>query len=210
MTPAENIPEEQNEPILLVIQKLKNELIAGKSLDEETRLECVHVLRLDGYKIEQIAQLLKMSDRNVRRDTKKLKERTALVVDEKFSAEFLGEIKQRILNSSDYLIRLSRSKETDATNKILGETAACKLLLDLAKLLQSTGDVRLQPQSIDADVYHHLNKFSEQDIINIEIAAKESTGLPENLSKIFADIRTQMSQLPQSEQKEKINDKKTC
>jgi len=90
--------------------------------------------------------------------------------------------------------------------KVYAEQTACRLLIELAKLLQSTGDISIRPYSIDADVHHHVHNLSEQDIIDIEKAATESIGIPDSLKKVLGDLRLEAKNLPKSEQKEVSND----
>ena len=198
--------EEPEESVHSIIQKIKDGLLSIKNVGEEDRLECVDTLRFEGCTVSQIAQALKLSERTIKRYVAILKDSHALAVDENFQKQLLGDITQRVLNSSSYLIRLSRNKETPAQDKIHSEQTACGLLFDLVKLLQSTGDFSLRPQVIDADIHHHIHNLTEKDIIDIEAAAKETIGLPENLKKLLGDLRSEAENPPQAEPKEEKND----
>ena len=212
MNTEDNIQkEESTESVQSIIQKIRDGLLSIKNIDEEARLECINILRLEGYMTSQIAQVFKMSDRQIRRYMQKIKEINALNDDENFAKEFLGEIKQQVLNSFSHLMRLARNKETSPADKIQAEVAACNHLFKLAELLQSTGHLTLQPQMIGANIYHHVNNFTEQDILDIETAAKESIGLPDKVIKILTDLRAEVASPPEAEQKdkEKTNDTET-
>ena len=198
--------EEPEESVHSIIQKIKDGLLSIKNVGEEDRLECVDTLRFEGCTVSQIAQALKLSERTIKRYVAILKDSHALAVDENFQRQLLGDITQRVLNSSSYLIRLSRNKDTSTQDKIHGEQAACSLLFDLVKLLQSTGDFSLRPQMIDADIHHHVHNLTEKDIIDIEAAAKETIGLPDNLKKLLGDLRSEAQNPPQTDPKEKPND----
>ena len=207
MNPENNIPQEEStESVNSIIQKIKDGLLSVKTVDEETRLECVDTLRFEGCTVSHIAQALKLSERTIKRYVAILKDSHALRTDENFQKQLLGDITQRVLNSSSYLIRLSRNKDTSTQDKIHGEQAACSLLFDLVKLLQSTGDFSLRPQMIDADIHHHVHNLTEKDIIDIEAAAKETIGLPDNLKKLLGDLRSEAQNPPQTDPKEKPND----
>ena len=198
--------EEPEESVHSIIQKIKDGLLSIKNVGEEDRLECVDTLRFEGCTVSQIAQALKLSERTIKRYVAILKDSHTLRIDENFQKQLLGDITQRVLNSSSYLIRLSRNKETPAQDKIHSEQTACGLLFDLVKLLQSTGDFSLRPQVIDADIHHHVHNLTEKDIIDIEAAAKETIGLPENLKKLLGDLRSEAENPPQAEPKEEKND----
>ena len=207
MNAGNDIPkDEPEESVHSIIQKIKDGLLSIKNVGEEDRLECVDTLRFEGCTVSQIAQALKLSERTIKRYVAILKDSHALAVDENFQKQLLGDITQRVLNSSSYLIRLSRNKETSAQDKIHSEQTACGLLFDLVKLLQSTGDFSLRPQVIDADIHHHVHNLTEKDIIDIEAAAKETIGLPENLKKLLGDLRSEAENPPQAEPKEEKND----
>lgn len=192
MNPNNETPQENVESSRSLLQKLKDGTITFQDLDEDDRLECVHVLRLSGYTSFDIAPIIKMSDRQVRRYTKKLQERHALNIDKNFSKEFLGDIKQQVLNSVSNLIKIAGGKEASTAEKIQATVAAGNLLFELAKLLQSTGHLTLQPQAVDANIFHHIANFNKQDILDIESAAKESIGLPEKVSKVLTELKAQL------------------
>ena len=207
MNAEDNIQkEEPEESVHSIIQKINDGLLSIKDVGEEDRLECVDTLRFEGCTVSHIAQALKLSERTIKRYIGKLKDSHALAADENFQKQLLGDITQRVLNSSSYLIRLSRKQETSAQDKVHSEQTACSLLFDLVKLLQSTGDFSLRPQMIDADIHHHIRNLTEKDIIDIETAAKESIGLPDNLKKLLGDLRTEAQNPPQAEPKEEKND----
>ncbi len=204
MSAETGVPEERAETIVSIIQQLKDRTRSIKTLDEETRLECVQALRAEECTTAQIAQIFNMSDRQVRRYTQKLREQGALIADEKFSREFLGEIVQKVQNNVGYLIRLSRDKDTPAPEKIDAIDRAMRLLLDLAKLLQSTGCLPLQPQMIGAEIHHHLSALSAQDLADFESAIKESIGMKPVVSKLIEAARQAGGQ-PAPEGKNKEN-----
>ena len=207
MSAEDNIQkEEPTESVHSIIQKINDGLLSIKDVGEEDRLECVDTLRFEGCTVSHIAQALKLSERTIKRYVAILKDSHALRTDENFQKQLLGDITQRVLNSSSYLIRLSRNKETSAQDKVHSEQTACSLLFDLVKLLQSTGDFSLRPQMIDADIHHHIRNLTEKDIIDIETAAKETIGLPDNLKKLLGDLRTEAQNPPQAEPKEEKND----
>ena len=201
MNTEKHIPEEQNENILSVIQKLKDGLLTGKGLDEETRLECVHTLRLEEYTVAQIAQLLKMSDRNIKRDVKKIKERNPIVVDENFEKEFLGEMEQKVLSHCSFFARLSTAKDVPPSDRIQARKNAWEVILGWAKFLQSVGHISQRQYSVGADVYHHLESFAEKDILDIKAAA-EQTGLTENLNKLLKDASKEEPEPQKEEEKD--------
>lgn len=205
MSTETGVPEERIEPILSLIQQLKDRTRSIKTVDEETRLECVQVLHAEDYTASQIAQVFNMSDRQIRRYTQKLREQGALIADEQWAREFLGDLERRVQHNVGYLIRLSRDKDTPATEKIQAVAEAMKLLFDLAKLLQSTGNLPLQPQVIGAEVHHHLSSLSEQDVVDLEAAVKESIGLTPGISQLIEGMRAGTKQPPAVEGRQEDN-----
>ena len=201
MSADEHIPEERSENILSVIQKLRDGLLTGKSLDEETRLECVHTLRLEECTTAQIANILKMSDRTIRRDIIKTKKRNPIIVDEDFEKELLGEMEQKVLSHCSFFSRLSTNKDFPLSDRIQARKNAWEVLLGWAKFLQSVGHISQRQYSVDADVYHHLESFAEKDILDIKVAA-EQAGLTENLNKLLKDASKEEPEPQKEEEKD--------
>ena len=205
MKNADNNHEEQKEPILSVIQKLIDGQILAGSLDEETILECVYVLKFQqDYTIAQIAKLFKQCDRTINRLVQKLRERIALVVGENFEKEFLGDMEHKALSNYSYFIRLSTDNKIPPADRIQARRSAWEIFLSWAKYLQSVGIISQRQYSIGADVHHHLDSLNEKDIVDIKVAA-EQTGLTERLIKLLKDASKEEPK-PQN-QEEKDNGK---
>ena len=202
MKNEDNIHEEQKEPTLSVIQKLIEKQISVKSLDEETILECVYVLKFQqDYTVEQIAKVFDQCNRTINRLVKKLRERLALVAGENFEKEFLGDMEQRALSNYSFFIRLSTDKENPPSDRIQARRSAWETFLTWAKYLQSVGTISQRQYSIGADVHHHLDSFNEQDILDIKVVA-EQTGLTESLSKLLKDVSKEEPKPQKEEEKD--------
>ena len=202
MNNEDNIHEEQKEPILSVIQKLIEKQISVKSLDEETILECVYVLKFQqDYTIAQIAKVFDQSDRNINRLVKKLRERIALVVGENFEKEFLGDMEHKALSTHSFFIRFSTDNNMPPSDRIQARRSAWETFLSWAKYLQSVGTISQRQYSIGADVHHHLDSFNEQDILDIKVVA-EQTGLTESLSKLLKDVSKEEPKPQKEEEKD--------
>ena len=205
MNNEDNTHEEQKEPTLSVIQKLIEKQISVKSLDEETILECVYVLKFQqDYTVEQIAKVFDQSNRTINRLVKKLRERLALVAGENFEKEFLGDMEQRALSNYSFFIRLSTDNKIPPADRIQARRSAWEIFLSWAKYLQSVGIISQRQYSIGADVHHHLDSLNEKDIVDIKVAA-EQTGLTERLIKLLKDASKEEPK-PQN-QEEKDNGK---
>jgi len=70
--------DKQEKPILSLLQDIKSGVIDPRDIEKELRQQIVEVLLLEGTMVPQIAQILKVSDKTIRRDTLDIKERNAL------------------------------------------------------------------------------------------------------------------------------------
>ncbi len=64
---AENSSPDDGPAAYLLLQQIKDGLVSFKALDEESKLECLRALQADEYSTAQIAGMLKVSDRTIRR-----------------------------------------------------------------------------------------------------------------------------------------------
>ncbi len=125
----------------------------------------------------------------------------ALIAHKTFAQEHLGDLEKRVHNQISYLIRLSRDKDTSPADKIQAVDVALKHLFELTKTLQSCGYLPQQPQLIGAQVNHHVNLLSEQDVKDLEVAVKESIGMTPKMTELLAQLHSGSQQAPDEGEK---------
>ena len=168
MNANSQVHDNEDKPILTVIQQLKDGTRNPKSLTREERQQCIEACTLEGYTVHQIAQLLQCSEKTVRRDLAAIRERNAMTPNVEFVKQLVGDVYQKITSHHDYLVRVAKIKETGAAEKIVAISAACKALTDLFKLLQSVGYVPLSPQKITGDIYHHQAEEENKSLVELK------------------------------------------
>ncbi len=77
-------------PILTMIQQIKDGQLDPKTLNKELRQQCVEILLGEAYSAPSIAQILKRSDKTIRRDIDEIRERNALEPDVNFLKRIAG------------------------------------------------------------------------------------------------------------------------
>ena len=150
---GKNTPsKERGQPLLDLIQKIKDGQIDPINLDHETKLQCTELFRLEGQTISQIAQLLKISERQVKRYNREIKNRNAITPDPNFTNRYIGDLVIKAEYIVDSLIRLSGGKEVSPAEKIKAKSAALHHMNELAKLLHSVGHLVSQPPKAAEDI----------------------------------------------------------
>ncbi len=67
-----------DEPVLALINRIKEGKLQPKTLSAEDRRRCVEVLRGEGYTHAEIAHVLQVSERTIHRDVQQIHETRAL------------------------------------------------------------------------------------------------------------------------------------
>ena len=173
--------QDSDQPLLALIQQLKEGAILPKSFDKGTRHEIVELLVLQGQDVPTIAQFLKVSDKTIRRDLAEIREKNALSPDPKFIKTFLGEFVVYCRTHINQLMRLSRSKEGSIGEKAQAEYLAHRVGVERLKALESVGIFPTQPQAIIGSFYHNLSgdeltkKFQEisAEVIEVDQTLKD-------------------------------------
>jgi hypothetical protein len=124
-------------------------------MSKEERQQCVGACVFEGHTVHQMSQLFQCSEKTISRDLAAIRERNAMTPNVEFVKQLVGDVYQKVMSHHDYLVRLAKSKESDAAEKISAITVACHALIDLVELLQSVGYMPSRPQRIVGDLYHH-------------------------------------------------------
>ncbi len=219
-------PDEQ--PILTLIQRIKDNLFDPRLLTKDQRMQCVEILSGEALTEATIAQILKVSIKTIARDIQTVRERNALTPNINFAKQIAGELVHKARLHHGYLMRLARNKDASTGEKTQAEFFAWRVLNEMIERLQSLGYLPLRPQEIVGDLYHHMADDSEKSleeikkmIIEIEVVSKEtgemSPEAEEELKRLKAriekaEITFQADKLSQKQQetkqtKESENDK---
>ena len=72
------LPDKQDQPLLTLIQQVKDGTVDPKTINKELRQQLVEVFLAEGYAASSMAQILKVSDKTVKRDIATIRERSSL------------------------------------------------------------------------------------------------------------------------------------
>lgn len=225
MTSETSSQNPEDQPILTLIQRIKDNLFDPKFLTKDQRIQCVEILLGEALTEAAIAQILKVSTKTITRDIQNLRERNALTPNINFAKQIIGDLVHKARLHHGYLMRLARNREISGPAKVQAEFSAWRVLSELIERLQSLGYLPQRPTEITGDLYHHLSDDSEQSIeeikkmiIEIEIVSKESDEMsPEVEEEIKrlkakiekAEIIQQVNKLSQKQDKENQDDKQS-
>jgi len=206
----------EDDPIISVIQDIKDGVLNPKTLSQELRQRCVDFLMREGYTEEQIGHILMRDERTIRRDLEKIQERNALTPDVNLAKQIVGDMYKKAMVHHRYLMRLARSPLASEGTKSQSEFLAWRVLREVVEKMQSLGYVPLKPHEIVGDIFHHVaDSDNERSIAEakgmlaeIERTAREAGTLdPETEDKIKA-IRLKIEKAEISNDVDKLADKK--
>jgi hypothetical protein len=168
MTAENSTQNSEEEPILTLIQKIKDDLFDPRLLPKEKRQQCVEVLNGEGLTEVTIAQILKVSTKTIYRDLLVIQDLNALTPNVDLAKQIIGELVRKARIHHAYLMRLARNRDASPGEKAQAEFMAWRILNELVERLQSAGYIPLRPQQIVGDLYHHLTDNSEKSLDEIK------------------------------------------
>jgi transposase-like protein len=151
----EALMDNQEKPILSLIQQINSGEVDPKELSPEIRQQIVEVLTLEGYSVPQIAQIVQVSEKTVRRDINAIKERNGLNPSVELTRRLVGDLVMKAEAHRSYLMRMARSREGSMAERSLTEFYAWKVQEALIQRLQLLGYLPLVPHHVSANIYHH-------------------------------------------------------
>lgn len=125
--PAATSPAQPEPSVADLVRDLHEGRIAVDDLPTERRRECVSHLTLEGFSSAQIAGLLKVSDRQVRRDRAAVRKDEAVTPDLKLGDELLGEFQRIALASIQRLTRLCGDAAQPVYARLWAEEAIVRI-----------------------------------------------------------------------------------
>jgi hypothetical protein len=204
-----------------ILSEIKSGAIDPETLPKPTRQLCVEILAFEGHQPSALAQLLKVSDKTIKRDLQEIHERNSVTPSPELAKQLVGECIQKTRMHYSYIVRLARGKEGTLTEKVQAEFLAWRTQKEFLQLMQSLGYLPLRPQEVVGNVVHHVSKESEiealdeirQTILAIEQTAKEcggiSTEVQEKVEKLKLEVhKTELAEEALNLKTEVENEKK--
>lgn len=194
------------QPILSLIQQIKDGTLVPETLSKELRQRCVEVLLGEGCTVASMTQILKRSDKTLKRDIDDIRERNAIAPDINLAKKIIGEMLMYARLNRDHLMKLSRVKDASVSERAQSEYYAFRVLVELISKLQTLGYLPTKPQAIVGDIFHHVDgKISDLDeltkeIIDIEKMADGDGKIDESIKKDLSQMKTVLDKIRSSEE----------
>lgn len=120
----------------VVIRDISNGLRKAEDLDMRTRQECVVSLSHDGFSNEDIACVLRVSERTVRRDRSAARKADALKPDCELGDEILGEFQGYVMSSIRRLSRMCNDPTTPPAVRVRADEAIARIYQRFAEMVR--------------------------------------------------------------------------
>jgi hypothetical protein len=157
---ANNMPEDtkpgnyDNTPVLQILKQIRDGVIDPKKLDSEIRQDCVeHLWYVEGRAVAEIAQVLNVSDKTIRRDQDQIRKRNAQKPSADYTLEVFGELLKKATSAHENMMRLSRSPDASVQEKAQAGFYAWKMIQQQIEIAQSLGVAPSQGLKIEADIH---------------------------------------------------------
>jgi len=190
--------EVKEQPILTIIQQIKDGRISPGTVDKEMRQQCVEVFMGEGYTVSSIAQIFEKCEKTIRRDIEEIRERHALEPDVNLARKMIGEMLMYARIHRSHLMRLARAKEASVSEKAQAEFLAAKVGMDLVDRMQTLGYLPSKPTAIVGDVFHHFggNDMNElvdeisKQVIEVEKIASQTGVIPKEIAGELSEVKS--------------------
>ena len=192
---------QEESTVISIIQSVKDGTRNPKTLSETERQGCVEFLSGEGYTQVQIGQILKVTDRTVRRDLREVENKNALNPDINLAKRIIGDMFHKAIAHHRYLMRLARSPEASITEKGQSEFLAWRVLKEMTERMASMGYLPSKPQAIVGNILHHVDGKIEnldelaKQIIEIEKMTDEDSNVDKNLKKDLNQMKTVLKKI---------------
>lgn len=204
MTKNNNVQEKDDQPNIGMIQKIKDEALDPRTLTIDERLECVEIL-LGNTSVPAMAQLLKRSEKTIKRDIEDIFNRNRLSPDTNLREKITSELVMYARIHRDHLMKLARLKEAAVSERSQAELSAAKVFLDMVSKLQDLGYLPRVPQGVVGAVFHVDGKISDLDeltrqIIDIEKITDGDGQIDDGIKKDLTQMKTVLEKIRSSEE----------
>ena len=163
---SKNKSEPKN--LLDLIAAIKQGSLDPSSLASEQRRDIVQHLGIEGFSAPEIAKILNVTDRTIRRDRDEIRKRCALEHDPEFVNKVAGHYLAEAEAGRSKIRRIARERDVTPGVRIEGERVCFDILDRVLHRLQSLGYLPIATQHISADLHHQLGENMTLDEIGRE------------------------------------------
>jgi len=204
MSAPNEAPQQEEQPILSIIQQIKDRQIDPRVIQKEVRQACVEVLYSEDYSLHTIAQILRRSEKTVARDLEVIRERHALSPDISLVKKVVGELVWKSRRDREFLVRLSNHADASVTDRIQARVAACEVEFKLIKVLQSLGYLPTEPQQLVGNIVHHLEAAEGRTYEELKAQLTEIEQVAQQTGSLTADLAGEIERVRQEIHREEI------
>ena len=154
-TPAQN--PDGGPSVLDLIRGIRSGDVAPGGLDKDSRRACVEHLTVEGYSAVEIAEILRVTDRTVRRDREAIRAAHAVQQDPRLVEEMVGRLVQQANVSVEHVSRAVRGKDVKPTDRIEAELACWRIVKELVESLQRLGYLPAAAVQVRGDLRHSFS-----------------------------------------------------
>lgn len=192
-----------DQPVLTIIQRIKDGLFDPKLLSKDQRQQCVEVLSCEGLTEVSIAQILKVSTKTITRDIQVIRDRNALEPNVDLVKQLVGELLQYARIHRAYLMRLARSKDASVSDKIQAEYYSWLISDQCIKRMQSLGYAPERLQGVD--IFHHVDDQEvEKSFQNARVSLNEVINIAQQSGALTPQLEESVRLLQERVEKVEI------
>jgi len=201
--------ERKEEPILTLIQQIKDGRTDPETIDKDTRQQCIEVFIMEGCSVSAIAQIFKKCDKTIRRDLEEIRARNAVTPSVDMAKRIIGEFLTYSRVHIDHLMRLARTKDTSVSERAQAEYFAHRVMVDRITKLQTLGYLPLKPQQIIADISHHTDDNDEKSYVELRSQLEEIERVSKGSGELTPEMIKELESLKDRLERAEIQDKLT-
>lgn len=193
--PDEERPDNIEEtPALQILAQIRDGTLDPKKILPEIRQDCVeHLWHVEGQPTAVIAQLLKVSDKTIRRDKDDIRERNAKKLTPEDRLKLLNEFMQKWTASQENLQRLSRSQTGSIQEKAQAGYFAMKAIKEQIEILQSLGIFYEKPEQSEIDIHAHEEEVNpaklKEELARLEKIANDKNISDPEITRLMEDVK---------------------
>lgn len=214
--PENNNSINRETPTLQILAQIKSQTYDPKDLPQDIRQDLVEYLwHKEGLDTAVIAQILKVSDKTIRRDKDDIREKLAKQLNPDDRLKILGEFVAKLTSIHENQMRLSRSKDGSVQENSLAGAYAAKAIQILDQIYKEHGFGPLKLPGSEAGTHNAAEKEMTVAELKEELSRLEKIISGRNINdpevmRLMEDIRRSIAIAEAKEAlvklKSKIND----
>lgn len=194
-----------------LLQKIKAGHTGPTKIRVVDRRLVVEMLMTDGATVPEIAKIMDVSERTVKRDRQGIRAANAIDRDPNLVGQMVGRLSTEVDTATQRIRRAIRDPRATPAVKVDGEHRCYQILSDYFRHLQRIGFVPTAVQEIRGDLTHHFAEppgldEMRQEVDRIEQISRHMAAGDPQITAMIAKTRDEMTRLAVVEQLEQLSD----